>query len=162
MTSESISPAHGILHTTQLSFLRIHCDQLATILGTAKMDTNYGEKTSATTPSYSHEKINSAPSRDGQKDIEAGENGMNVGENDMGLESNNSATDVYVVGEEEGAKRRSFNLYWKIGHFFIWLVMTGWVRCHFYSSYFTKIRLTFLLKKSGLPDLFFTDTTWAG
>jgi hypothetical protein len=134
LTSEPISLAHGILHTPRLSLLNIHCDQFNT-LGTAKMDTNYGEKTNATTPSYPHEKINSAPSRDGQKDIEAGENGVNVGENDMGLESNNSATDVYVVGEEEGgAKRRSFNLYWKIGHFFIWLVMTGWVRHHFYSS----------------------------
>jgi hypothetical protein len=28
LTSESISPAHGTLHTTQLSFLKIHCDQL--------------------------------------------------------------------------------------------------------------------------------------
>jgi hypothetical protein len=87
------------------------------------MDTTYGEKTNVPTPSYPHEKIDSAPSRDGQKDIEAGEKAMNVGENDMGLES--SSTDVYVVGEEEGSKRRSFNIYWKIGHFFIWLVMTG-------------------------------------
>ena len=90
------------------------------------MDTNYGEKNSINTPSYPHEKIDSAPSRDGQKDVEAGEKGMNVGENDMGLESNNSSTGVYVVGEEEGSKRRSFNLYWKIGHVFIWLVMTGY------------------------------------
>lgn len=87
------------------------------------MDTNYGEKTQAATPSYPHEKIESAPSRDGQKDIEAGEKGMDVGENDLG--SGNSSTDVYVVGEEDRSKKRSWNIYWKIGHALIWLVMTG-------------------------------------
>ncbi|KAE9367675.1 H+/nucleoside cotransporter [Stipitochalara longipes BDJ] len=51
---------------------------------------------------------------------------MNVGENDFGFESNNSSTDVYIVGEEEGPKRRSFNIYYKIGHVLLWLLMTGW------------------------------------
>ena len=88
------------------------------------MDTNHGEKTTGSVPSYPHEKIDSAPSRDEQKDIEAGEKGVNIGENDLGFESNNSSSQVYVVSDEEGSKRRSFDIYWKIGHVVIWLVMT--------------------------------------
>ncbi|PMD18256.1 hypothetical protein NA56DRAFT_577584 [Hyaloscypha hepaticicola] len=51
---------------------------------------------------------------------------MDIGVEDLGQESNNSSTEVYIIGEEEGSKRCSFNLYWKIGHLLIWLVMTGW------------------------------------
>jgi hypothetical protein len=90
------------------------------------MDTNHGEKISDNIPSYPHEKIDSVSSRDKQKDIEAGEKGMSIGENDLGLQSNNSSTQVYVVSEEEGSNRRSFGIYWKIGHVVIWLVMTGY------------------------------------
>jgi hypothetical protein len=65
---------------------------------------------------------NPAPRQDGETDIEAGDKGMNFGVEDLGHESNNSTTEVYIVGEEEVSKRRSFNIYWKIGHLVIWLL----------------------------------------
>jgi CNT family concentrative nucleoside transporter len=105
------------------------------------MDTNHGEKTTGNIPSYLHEKIGSVSSRDAQKDIEAGEKGVNIGENDLGLESNNSSTQVYVVSEE-GSKRRSFGIYWKIGHVVIWLVMTGYASLLLLSPPLDRNQLT--------------------
>lgn len=94
------------------------------------MDTKYDQNSTVDTPSslaYPHEKIDAAPSREGQNDIEPGKKGIYIGTNDLGVQSNNSSTGVYLLSEEEGSKRRSFNLYWKIGHAFIWAVMTGYV-----------------------------------
>jgi len=90
------------------------------------MDASTGRQTNVNAPAYPHEKIDSAPSRNGQNDIEAGDKEMNIGENDLGLQSNNSSTDVYIIGEEEGSKRRSFNIYYKVGHVVLWLLMTGY------------------------------------
>ncbi len=90
------------------------------------MDTNYDVKSADNVPSYPHEKIDPAPRQHGETDSEAGSKTMNVDEEDFGLESRNSSTGVYIVGEEEGTKRRSFNIYWKISHLVIWLVMTGY------------------------------------
>ncbi len=89
------------------------------------MDTNYDAKTTDNIPSYPREKIDPAPRKDGETDIEAGYKGMNMGVEDLGQKSNNSSTEVYIIGEDEDSKRRLFNIYWKIGHLLIWLLMTG-------------------------------------
>jgi hypothetical protein len=90
------------------------------------MDTSIGRKTSADIPTYPHKKIDSDPICAAPRDIEAGDKEMDVGEDDLAFESNNSSTDVYVIAEEEGPKRRSFNIYYQIGHAVLWLLMTGY------------------------------------
>jgi hypothetical protein len=99
---------------------------LLTVVDAAKMDINYDAKTAGDVPSYPHEKIDPAPRQHGETDSEGDSKAMNINEEDFGLESRKSSTEVYIVGEEEGTKRRSFNIYWKIGHLVIWLVMTGY------------------------------------
>jgi hypothetical protein len=124
-TSEAVSFLPAPSHPS-IPLLSIATAVLLNALDTAKMDTNYDVKTADKVPSYPHEKIYPAPRQDGETNIEAGDKEMNIGEADLGLKSNNSSTEVYIVGEEEGPKRRSFNIYWKIGHLVIWLVMTGY------------------------------------
>jgi hypothetical protein len=122
------------------------------------MDTNYDAKTADNVPSY--EKIDPAPRPDGETDIEAGDKGMNIGVEDLDQESNNSSTEVYIIGEEEGSKRRSFNIYWKIGHLLIWLVMTGYASL-LPPLFFYRNKTNFL-SAGGLQDFAFTDMTLAG
>jgi hypothetical protein len=124
-TSEAINfspaPSHPSIHLQSIA-----AAVLLTVVDTAKMDTNNDAKTAGDVPSYPHEKIDPAPHQHGETDSEGDSKAMNINEEDFGLESRNSSTEVYIVGEEESTKRRSFNIYWKIGHLVIWLVMTGY------------------------------------
>lgn len=88
-------------------------------LFTANMATNTNEEINNNT-----QKSNISAGQDGENDIEAGENGMKIEARDLGNGSMNSSTEA--VSETVTTRRRSYNIYWKIAHAFIWLVMTGY------------------------------------
>ena len=80
-------------------------------------------------PAYSNEQISpvDSVSKDEAKDIEAGEKGMKIEEQYLGITEGGSNN----VEFQEMRGDRSYNIYWKIGHVLIWLVMTG------YGHFFT-------------------------
>lgn len=86
---------------------------------TAKMATNSDREIN-----NNPQKPNISAGQDGENDIEAGENGMKIKARDLGNDSMNSSTEA--VSEAATPRRRSYNIYWKIAHSFIWLVMTGY------------------------------------